>query len=68
MFLEALIASSVLALVVVAWVLVQRWTASQTYPDECNLPRSECSHCISRDGCLLHTGDDTEHQSEQDSQ
>ncbi|HQH52329.1 MAG TPA: hypothetical protein PKY01_07880 [Candidatus Hydrogenedentes bacterium] len=58
MFLEATIASLVLAAVVIGWVLIQRWAATTTYPEECNIPRSECPHCISRDSCTLHANDD----------
>ncbi|MFO7973917.1 MAG: hypothetical protein R6V12_04705 [Candidatus Hydrogenedentota bacterium] len=58
MLLEAIVASLIVFAVVVAWVLVQQWTASQTYPDECNLPRSECHHCISRNACMLNPQED----------
>lgn len=61
MLIEAIVASLVVFAVVAAWVIVQQWTASQTYPEECNLPRSECHHCISRDGCPGHAKDDDQH-------
>ncbi len=55
MLVEAIAASLVLATVVIGWFLVQRWADSVTYPEECNLPPSECRHCMSRNTCLLHT-------------
>jgi len=58
--LEATLASLVLAAVVIGWFLVQRWANSVTYPEECNLPRAECHHCLSRDTCALHGHDEPE--------
>ncbi len=65
MLLEAIIASLVIAAVVSAWVFVQRWAASQTYPEECNLPRSECHHCLSRGACTLQPEDDQTRESDE---
>ncbi|MGI6461992.1 MAG: hypothetical protein ACOX5J_18220 [Candidatus Hydrogenedentales bacterium] len=60
MFLEATLGSLVLAAVVIGWFLVQRWANSLTYPEECNLPRSECHHCLSRGACALRSPDESE--------
>ena len=64
MLLEAIIASLVIAAVVSVWVFIQRWAASQTYPEECNLPRSECHHCLSRGACVLQAEEDEAHESD----
>ena len=63
MLLEAIVASLVLTAVVIGWFLVQRWADSVTYPEECNLPRSECHHCLSRDACVLHAEEDETRES-----
>ncbi|HOF40517.1 MAG TPA: hypothetical protein PLD73_10615 [Candidatus Hydrogenedentes bacterium] len=60
MFLEAALGSLVMAAVVIGWFLIQRWASSVTYPEECNLPRSECHHCLSRGACALRSPDEPE--------
>lgn len=49
-----------MAAVVIGWFLIQRWASSVTYPEECNLPRSECHHCLSRGACALRSPDEPE--------
>jgi len=62
--LEAIFGSIVLTAIVFGWVIVQQWTASQTHPEECDLPRSKCHHCIWRAACTLNSEKDIRENSD----
>ena len=54
MLWSALTASIVIFAVLFVWVLVDRWfkRLQQEDPDDCNIRRTECGHCLMMDTCV----------------